>query len=289
MVRKRPVWILPDNDIAAYPFDGVTASGTRGYLYKAMANIQPLPITYSDPYWQGIAGTQKKAAIYRTDIYPRPAVVTHTYTVEGGNVYAYAYKSFLYIKEPQLTLIGPASSEIDSCSANWSTAGNTAGGLFTSYYVSVSLDSNPAAVVYLVNGSDTGTNESGTSNLLTGMGVTELAEGETYSVHAWVQGGTVYTISSGNYFYENTTIDVVGTGNDPSAWTVTCSGTGNSTAPGGSGGSYTAKYTTTDVPQWVIMGDAAATEEGTQCYIAWNTTYASLSTVYADYKPWELR
>lgn len=306
MLITRPVWVLPNNSLATYPFDINHPTNAKGILYEARATFETIGQSYAGSRGGGIAtGLARKVNILRADLGIKPASVVTTQKTTGtissaGTVSTNTVServvtanSYLFIKKPTLVTIpeGGGSTETRAIT-------------------------NPSITVNITNpvSGEGSSNEDMSfgffytddpSNFyeLKGWGYlppSNLPLTTTWSTHGWttpvaqgkkikfayydrdsesLYGGPFFTYGEEHYVCASMEVSLAcGSSWNPNTYTVSYEGADTLTPTG---------FTTVDVPSWIFAPDVMKTRRGAQGYIEYSETLALLGSGYNDYTPWE--
>lgn len=281
MLKKRKIWVLPDNDIASFPFSESTPTAKKGYIYEADAYINPM-VEDSNSGIVGLAGIANRIRVDRKDLHIKPAVVTKGNTSSGTVIPdSYTAKAYCFIKKPTIDIQAPlaVSTEMgDIDNASFTVVYQNLPGGFTNSTVKIQSVTNPS--IFYSNGFTS--DDSETFNWYPTYGTaTPIAEGEQYTLWAEPNSGTMTQIGEPLYFYAQQTLVVDFHSSTTATPTYTWS---TSSVP-----STAYHYTTTDSPCWVFSANTMASADGVKGYIEWMADLYALETTYKDYRPWEIR
>lgn len=281
MLKKRKIWVLPDNDIAAFPFSESTPTAKKGYIYEADAYINPM-VEDSNSGIVGLAGIANRIKVDRKDLSIKPAVVTKGSTSSGTVIPdTYTAKAYCFIKKPTIEIQAPTAvttEESDIDNASFTVVYQNCSPGFAGSTVRIESVSTPSIAYENVLSYD----DSETFNWYpTYLTTTPIVEGEQYTLWAKPASGTLTQIGGPFYFYAQQTIVVdfhsINTGIPTYTWSTT-------SVP-----STEYHYTTTDSPCWVFSANTMASADGVKGYIEWMADLYALETTYKDYRPWEIR
>jgi hypothetical protein len=287
-MRTRPVWILPDNTTAEYPFDQAHPTNKKGLLIECRANISPVAQTFAASQGPGlITGNARRINIINKKVRIRPSsVATGNVTISGTTTFyrTLTNNAFVFIKKP--TMIYSAGG-----------AKSTEFGAVTNPYIRVDFSDkgvashtpgfgfrytdNPNVYYTLCTDNDYGEPFDFETNWYTESIPIPVASGRKINLAItddWLGEDTIWTPYSAEYYVGarmEIAIDMNGS-MDPADHSVTFNIIDIDPMPG---------FTTLDVPSWVIGPDTTRTEYGWQGFIEYSNTLAALGADYDDFTP----
>lgn len=308
MLITRPVWVLPNNSLATYPFDISNPTNAKGILYEARATFETIGQSYAGSRGGGIAtGLARKVNIFRADLGIKPASVVNTQKTTGtissdGTVSIdtvsereVTANSYIFIKKPTLVKVpeGGGSTETKAI-ANPSITVSITNPVYGEGYD----DTNKGFGFFY-------TDDLSTFHKLKGWGfyppsdlpltttwstlgfTTPVEQGKQikfayYDINAPPRGfgGPYFMYGEEHYVCANMEVTLACGGSwNPNTYTVTYEGDDTVSTKTG--------FTTVDVPNWIFAPDVMKTRRGAQGYIEYSETLALLGSGYNDYTPWE--
>ena len=303
MLITRPVWILPNNSLAKYPFDINHPTNVKGLLYEARATFETIGQSYAGSRGGGIAtGLARKVNIIRPDIGIKPASVVNTQkttgTISSGGTVSVdtvservvTANSYIFIKKPTLVTIpeGGGSTKTNDIInpsitinvLNCVTGGHSNAVKYLGFFYTDDL-----STFYGLKGWGYFPPEDLplTTTWSTLGFTTPVAQGKkiifAYYDRDGINGSQYITYGEEHYVCARMEVTLnCGGSRDPTTYTVSYEGDDTITPTG---------FTTVDVPSWIFAPDVMKTRRGAQGYIEYSETLALLGSGYNDYTPWE--
>jgi hypothetical protein len=287
-MRTRPVWILPDNATAEYPFVQATPNNKKGLLIECQANISPVTQNFAASLGSGYQTSKiRRINIVNNKVRIRPSTVgSGSVTLNGTTTYyrTLTNNAFVFIKKPTMiyTSGGAKSTEFGPVTnpyvrvdfSDKGVAGHTPGFGFR-------YTDNPTVYYTLSTENDYGELFDFETNWFTESIPVPVAMGKKINfaiTDDWLGEDTVWTPYSQEYYVGarmEVSIDMNGSMN-PADHTVVFNIVDIDSLPG---------FTTLDVPSWVIGPDTTRTGYGWQGYIEYSDALAALGASYDDFTP----
>ena len=105
-MRSRPVWILPDNTTAEYPFVQATPTNKKGLLIECQANISPVTQNFGQSLGPGYQTSKaRRINILNNNVLIRPSQSASGSIVTGSTTTYYrtlTNTAFVFIKKPTM-------------------------------------------------------------------------------------------------------------------------------------------------------------------------------------------
>jgi len=289
---SRPVWILPDNSSAEFPFVQATPSNKKGLLIECRAIFAPISQTFAGSLGSGYQTAKvRRIEILNKNLRLKPSsVASGNVTLNGTTTYyrTLTNNAFVFIKKP--TMIYTPSG-----------AKSTQTGVVTNPYINVTFSDKGVASHEPAFGfryTDDPTKYYLLSDLNDGFG--ELFNffttwSETTATIPVAQGKQINLAITQDYdpaypndtvwspypttYYVGSKVDVsidMNNSFNPNNHTVVYDIQDVSAVAG---------FTTLDVPSWVVGPDTTRTKEGWQGYVEYSDILAGLTADYDDYTP----